>query len=274
MTPEDKPVTSGATWKVIGQVLLFGLAMAAVFMAAVPAITAAMPHPWNRLAFGVLATALGYVVTLAFVRVSGSSLARVGLAWRRSSLGRGLLGAAIGAGIFSVHVAVVLTAGAGQLQFERLPDVGMSTAGIIVFAYLALAAMEEIAFRGYPLRMLYEHYGLWVAQVAVAIAFIVYHVAGGQGLVSAIIGTGLGSLLFGMAAIATRGLAVPIGLHATWNFCSWMVGDKPDPGPWRVVIGEDAMGRMQAVASISYVAVLSLTTVGFWWWYRVRIKSH
>jgi membrane protease YdiL (CAAX protease family) len=57
----------------------------------------------------------------------------------------------------------------------------------------------------------------------VAFAFAVEHVVGGMRWLHAILGAGIGSLLLGMAALATRGLAMPISLHAAWNFGQWWI---------------------------------------------------
>lgn len=53
---------------------------------------------------------------------------------------------------------------------------------------------------------------------------------------NALFGAFVGSILFGMAALTTRGLAVPIGVHAAWNFGEWIVGEKEIPGLWKPVI--------------------------------------
>src|SRR5438093_511171 len=79
----------------------------------------------------------------------------------------------------------------------------------------------------------------------------------------ALLGAGVGSLLFGMAAIATRGLALPIGLHAAWNIGDWMRGGKGSVGFWKPVV-EDALKERAAFIGItSYVLVTCLATLTF-----------
>ncbi len=73
-----------------------------------------------------------------------------------------------------------------------------------------------------------------------------------------------GGLLWGMSAIATRGLAVPIGLHAAWNFASWSAGSRAETGLLRIVIEDAALERTQTVGTISYWAVFGSLTVAFW----------
>lgn len=130
--------------------------------------------------------------------------------------------------------------------------------------------MEELAFRGYPLRRLQAAFGLWPAQALVAVAFAISHVAAGWPWLHALLGTGTGSLLFGMAAIASRGLAPPNGLHAAWNFGEWSMGSKGSPGLWKAV-AEDARSSGMAGA-INYLTVMGLGPLAFWLWHRRSIQ--
>jgi hypothetical protein len=78
-------------------------------------------------------------------------------------------------------------------------------------------------------------------------------------------GAGMGALLFGMAAIATRGLAVPIGVHAAWNFGDQMrSGGGKTTGFWKAVVEDGFEARAQVVGWTGYVSVMLLTTLAFW----------
>jgi membrane protease YdiL (CAAX protease family) len=140
-------------------------------------------------------------------------------------------------------------------------------------AYVALSTREELAFHGYPLRRLKSFFGLWGAQFIVAFIFALEHVAGGSTLWLALLGAGVGSLLFGMAAIATRGIALPIGLHAAWNIGDWMRGGKDWAGIWKPVLEEGFKDRAAFVGITSYVLVTCLATLTFWWWYLLHRKA-
>jgi hypothetical protein len=88
--------------------------------------------------------------------------------------------------------------------------------------------------------------------------------------VAALLGTGMGSILFGMAAIATRGLAVPIGIHAAWNLGAWALGDKQYPGLWKIVVDESSRSSAQMAGVTGYFCVMGLATLGFWLLHRRR----
>jgi membrane protease YdiL (CAAX protease family) len=113
-------------------------------------------------------------------------------------------------------------------------------------------------------------FGLWTAQIIVALAFAAEHHAGGYSWFNALLGPFIGSLLFGMASIATRGLAVPIGLHAAWNFGQWVLGEKDLPGLWRPVVEESYRAHVDHVGLIGYVVVFGLATAAFW---RLRMAE-
>ena len=108
-------------------------------------------------------------------------------------------------------------------------------------------------------------FGLWAAQFIVALIFALEHVAGGSPWMQALFGAAVGSLLFGMAAIATRGLAVPIGLHAAWNFGDWLHGGKASGGVWRPIGLEVYRDRADRAAMIGYVVIMIAATFAFWW---------
>ncbi|HYP12588.1 MAG TPA: CPBP family intramembrane glutamic endopeptidase [Bryobacteraceae bacterium] len=154
------------------------------------------------------------------------------------------------------------------VHWVRAPQVDLATIGAALFSYLLLARMEEVGFRSYPLLPLKRILGLWTAQSIVAVAFIAYHVLNGQPWVSAVVGTGLGSLLFGMAAVTSRGLALPIGLHAMWNFGTWALGDKGGPWVWTPVFAH----RPGRSGEFAYVAAFLLWTAGFHFWQKWATK--
>ncbi|MES2466382.1 MAG: CPBP family intramembrane glutamic endopeptidase [Verrucomicrobiota bacterium] len=144
---------------------------------------------------------------------------------------------------------------------------------LALMAYVALSCREELAFRGYPLRRLESVIGPWFAQLVVAVVFLIEHVAGGMAWSEAIAGAGVGALLFGMAAIATRGLAVPIGVHAAWNFGDWMrSGGGKTTGFWKAVVEDGFEAHAGVVGWVGYVSVMLLATLAFWIWYQ-RVNS-
>jgi hypothetical protein len=138
---------------------------------------------------------------------------------------------------------------------------------------VVLAAYEEISFRGYPMRRLLQSFGVWPTLLSVALVFAFYHIFLGWKPLPALIGTGTGSLLFGMAAVAARqGLAVPIGVHAGWNFATWSLG-VGGTGIWKMTFPAALTERVQVVGMCVYVMCMLLGMMLLWFWSRRGEKS-
>lgn len=94
---------------------------------------------------------------------------------------------------------------------------------LLLFAGVALA--EELLFRGFVFQRLIAGLGQWPAQFVIAAYFLLTHLSNpgmtGSVKVMASINIFLASLLFGLAFIQTKSLAMPIGLH--W-MANWMQG--------------------------------------------------
>ena len=78
------------------------------------------------------------------------------------------------------------------------------------------------------------------------------------------LGAFVGSVLFGMAALAMRGLAVPIGLHAAWNFGQWTVGEKDFPGIWKPVVEQGYKPHVDHMGMLGYLIVFGSATAAFY----------
>lgn len=105
-------------------------------------------------------------------------------------------------------------------------DVNGISIAIAFLTCLWSSVVQEFAFRGYPFQTVAEHYGPWVAQGAIAVPFALMHLRYGMNaatILTIVLTTGLGSLLFGLAYIKTRHLALSVGLHLGWNFAQQLI---------------------------------------------------
>jgi membrane protease YdiL (CAAX protease family) len=256
-------------WRLLGRVMLYFLSCA-FLLAATSSITQRIPGQWGNFVLGSVAALGAFALTVVFVRWEGISLESVGAALARGSLLRFASGFLVG--LVLVAIYTLISAVAGHVRWTRAPGNGFAIAMMSLLTFLAISCREEVAFRGYPLLRLNKSFGVWGAQIIVALVFAAEHMAGGWPLSRALLGAGVGSLMFGMAAIATRGLAVPIGLHAAWNFGDWILGGKGSPGLWQVVVEEGHQQRAQLIGTIGYLAVMTLATFTLWIWYRSKAK--
>ncbi len=257
--PHESSVRS--RWSTAGRVLLFFLICALLLILAGP-LCSRLPGQWSQVALGLITTIATVIVTALFLRWDKLRFRDVGAAPDRLSAVRMLIGFAIGLLLVALQTGFGMLA--GHVHWVRASSVGLAPVGTALLAYATLASREELAFRGYPLRRLESCFGLWPAQIVVAVVFAMEHVAGGSTWVNAMLGAFVGSLLFGMAALAMRGLAVPIGLHAAWNFGQWTLGEKEIAGIWKPVVEQGYKQHVDRMGMLGYLVVFGLAIVAFY----------
>ena len=251
----------------VARVLLFMLCCTAVLIAT-SALPLARSGKNSLLLLGVVSSVGAFLVTCLFARWDSLSLTSVGASLDRGSIPRLAFGLVIGSTLLGVQWAFMWACGHIRWEFSQVVSHG--TFAAMIAAFLLLSAREELAFHGFALRRLQTLIGLWPAQIGIAIVFALEHVVGGNSLAPALAGAGMGSLLFGMAAIATRGLAVPIGIHAAWNIGDWLRGAKENPGIWRPVVEPGYESYTQVTGFFTYMTLMALATFAFWLVYCAR----
>jgi membrane protease YdiL (CAAX protease family) len=249
-------------WSTVGRVLLFFLICALLLILAGSFCSRLLPGQFSQVVLGSVTTVATVIVTGLFLRWDKLRFRDVGAAPDRQSAIRMLVGFALGLLLVALQTCFVMLA--GHVHWVRTPPVGLASVGTALLAYVTLASREELAFRGYPLRRLDNCFGVWSAQFIVALVFATEHVAGGSTWTNAILGAFVGSLLFGMAALAMRGLAVPIGLHAAWNFGQWILGEKETSGLWRPVVEQGYNLQVDHRGMLGYLLVFGSATAAFY----------
>ena len=257
---------------VVASVLLFWVGYVAITLVvgfATSSLIAA--EVWQLTAWGLISSAALIALSRLLMGVEKGPRTVLDLAPRLSSLRGFGVGVLLGVASFGVHVAVV-SAFAGPIRFEWVPGVGAAAAALYFARFLATSCMEELGFRGYALRRLTAIMGPWPAVCLTAVAFGLSHLAYGWDMQTIAFGVVPPGLLWGMSALATRGLAVPIGLHAAWNFASWSAGNRAETGPLQMIVADDALGLTQQVGTASYISIFAALTVAFWLVHRREVR--
>jgi uncharacterized protein len=86
--------------------------------------------------------------------------------------------------------------------------------------------VQELAFRGYPFRIMLDKWGEWRTQIVIALLFGLMHVSNDMSLTNILftmLTTGAGSFLFGIAVIKTKRLHLSVGIHFGWNLAQVLV---------------------------------------------------
>ena len=82
---------------------------------------------------------------------------------------------------------------------------------------IPLAFMEELGLRAYPLQILKNKIGVRFSIIITSILFALYHIVNGWEISVSFFGPGVWGLLFGIAAIYSKGIALPTGIHYAIN---------------------------------------------------------
>jgi len=130
--------------------------------------------------------------------------------WLKELCAGGLIGSAL------MLVPACILGIFGWVRWQWNPGTPTSLAlGLLLFASVAVA--EELLFRGFVFQRLISGLGEWPAQLITAAFFLLTHLNNpgmtGTVKVMASVNIFLASILFGLAFIRTRSLAMPLGLH-------------------------------------------------------------
>lgn len=219
--------------------------MLILFAASVPKGMA--PARFGDVVWGVVAALAIWAMTLLFLSREQRTRSDVGLDPDARTIVRLLIGIALGFTVYAVTMAL-LSLTLGPIRFATPVIPGAGALPLMIASFFALSAMEELGFRGYALRTLVPAVGEWPAQIAIAAAFGLTHIAFGWPWPSVLLGVVPSALLFGVVAVRSGGLAMPIGLHAALNIAQWMVGAKDAPGIWALSVDPSHTERMAAYA--------------------------
>lgn len=169
-------------------------------------------NPWSALVVG-LATAVLAVLVYAWVvrRTEHRAVAEVSLEGAAPGLGYGTL---LGVALFGLVIVSLAVLGSYTVH-----GMGTVTGAVGLVGFMAaVAAAEELLFRGVLFRVIEGWTGTWVALVLTSVLFGLAHLLNPNATLwgAFAIAIEAGGMLTA-AYVATRKLWVPIGLHFGWN---------------------------------------------------------
>jgi membrane protease YdiL (CAAX protease family) len=191
-----------------------------------------------------------------------AELARDGAA---ADLRRGTL---IGIGLFAVSIGIIAMFGGYRA--------GWGSIGVMITSFglmCAVAAAEELIFRGVLFRIVEEMAGTWGALIVSALIFGALHLVNPDATVWGALAIAIeAGLMFGAAYAATRTLWLPIGMHLGWNFAEGGIfgvtvsGSHGTPGLLKGTMSGSAVltgGSFGPKASLVAILVCGIPTVLF-----------
>jgi uncharacterized protein len=221
------------------------------------------PPPYADVVWGALSSLALVALTWGFLRRERRTFADVAMRPDRHTIGRLLLGLLAGGAVYPLTlwlISRVITP--LHLSAPTWPSVGEWV--LTLASLLALACMEELGFRAYALRTLVPAIGRGRAQLAIAAAFGLTHLAYGWPWSAVLPGVIPSGLLFGAVAISRGGLAGAIGVHVAVNLAQWVLGAKATPGVWAVHADPAETARLASSAPL-LAAVVTLLVTGLVW---------
>ena len=155
-------------------------------------------------------------VTWLFLRSEARSLAVLGLdpSWRRVRE----LGVAWAGGALLILGMALLVRLLLPFPWVRNPAFDATAVGFSLLWLLCGNAVEELVFRGYGFERLIAAIGHWPAQIVTALLFAAFHIVNGWPVLTALVGTTTGSVLFALVFIRWRSIPAATGVHAAANW--------------------------------------------------------
>jgi membrane protease YdiL (CAAX protease family) len=263
-----EPKFRGAEWRRLGRFLAIGAGIFVIAVIAAGFFPFSWPDAIRRSAHPMIFVPLAVALTVRTLRKDAMELPGADLfdPWPvgRTSFQWLVFGAALSG------IVAVLFVLAFQLRWAPNERSTGANVALMIWAIVLTAAAEEIAFRGYALWRLTRLIGFWQAQAIIAILFALSHATlGGYSLVPALVGTMIGSVLYGVAFARTRTIAAPIALHSGWNIVQHLLLSplSPTATPFVPIYPHSPTGReyivmLAIVGTVMIAATTGLLIVG------------
>ncbi len=187
-----------------------------------------LPSYYERIAHGIIGTAAAFVTTVLFLKFDKKQFSDIGLTFERNTVKKFFVGVITGVLIMGLLAASVVHF--SNVEVDVNPNSNLLHFLLVTAPLLPLAFMEELAFRSYPLEILKDKAGLRLSLIITSILFALYHIANGWTIASSFYGPAVWGLVFGLAAIYSRGIAMPTGIHYAANLTTASLGSKNTTG--------------------------------------------
>lgn len=245
------------------RVLLFYVLSILIF-ATIAGITKKSIYP-NHISI-LVSTFLTLILVVIFTKWDKLTFQEIGVKFKCHSVLRFCCGFLIGFLMVLIQVAIV--SNFAQVKFSISGNFSSLSVVSSLILYFLIACREELVFRSYALRNLANVIKPLYALIIITTIFILEHVIAGVSWKMSIIGSGFGGVLFGISALKTKGLALPLGLHFAWNFTQWLLGFKDNTGLWREIVENSNNQYAENVALIGFMVAMSIGISGILIYYR------
>ncbi|RKE90883.1 CPBP family intramembrane glutamic endopeptidase [Ichthyenterobacterium magnum] len=175
---------------------------------------------------GLLMTVIALLLTYITVIRDKTTFKKIGFQLDRKTPSRFIIGFLIGFVITALMLALSISFSSLEISYNSKSSI--QTVLLWLLAFFPLAYMEEIIFRGYAFTKINNKFGIWPAQILLALLFTWYHDFTGASFLNQLLGPGIWAFIYGIAAIWSKGIALPTGLHMAINVILALVGQKDE----------------------------------------------
>lgn len=212
------------------------------------------------IAAGIVIAAMLFLIG-GLLRLEHGSFRDIGLHFHSRAPLQFVAGLGLGLAVVAVMLAAVLVFTPLEVQLSL--DINVAAVLIASFVVLfALALMEEIVFRSYPLFKLRQAWGIRPAVYITSVAFAFYH---GLALDN-LLGPGVWGLFYAWMALSTNNIALATGFHVGLNWLQAVFGMKPQysgsiwelttgPGPGLLEVGTLGL-LMQGILLVAGIVIV------------------
>jgi len=178
----------------------------------------------NKEYLGPLAVLFILAVSWCVTKLRNESLKDIGLNINLEWCKYSVLGFVVG-GLQIALIVAAMTLGKG-VYFAFNTEAAISSLFIGFYVFFFAVLLEELLFRGFLFQRLMAGIGEWPTLILMSALFAAGHLTNPEvnqdTIVFATLDIMLGAIVFGLAYIKTKSLALPIGLHLGWN---WVQGN-------------------------------------------------
>lgn len=180
------------------------------------------PNNPERIAHGMIGTVAALLATFLFLKFDRKKFSDIGLVFQRNTIANFLVGIVVGVTLMGALALSVLYLTNASVEVNRASNILHFL--LMTLPLLPLAFMEELGFRAYPVRILEDKVGIRWTILITSILFALYHIANGWTVASSFYGPAVWGLVFGLAAIYSKGIAMPTGIHYAANLTTSAFG--------------------------------------------------
>ncbi len=216
-----------------------------------------IPNNFERLAHGIIGTLAAFLATVLFLRFDKKRFPDIGLTFQRKTIIKFFTGVVVGIGIMGLLVTSIIYF--TNVEIEANPRSNFLNFFLLTLPLIPLAFMEELGFRAYPLQILKDNTGIRLSIIITSILFALYHIVNGWTIAGSFYGPGVWGLVFGMAAIYSKGIAMPTGIHYAANLTTSAFGETKDTvSIWTLKQPGSAIAKQGGIDWITILPALAL----------------